>query len=57
MPSLGVPEFLIAFVVLGWMVVPLAIAVWALVTLSRVRTAVDAMRATLDRVEKTIAQR
>jgi len=34
-----------------------AAAMWALVTLSRVRTTLDAVRAQLDRVERSLAQR
>ena len=54
---LGVPELAVISMVALWGIVPLAAAVWALVTLYRVRTDLNAVRATLDRVERTLAQR
>jgi hypothetical protein len=51
------PELLILLMVSSFGIVPLAIGIWALVTLHRVRTTQDAMRATLDRLEQTLARR
>ena len=54
LPSLGLPELIIIFVIISIWIIPVAAAVWALFTLSRVRTNLDAMRATLDRVEQAL---
>ena len=57
MSTLGIPELMIAAFIALWGLVPLAAAVWAIVTLYRLRTNLDAIRATLERVERTLAQR
>ena len=57
MSTLGIPELMIVAFIALWGLVPLAAAVWAIVTLYRLRTNLDAIRATLERVERTLAQR
>jgi hypothetical protein len=52
--SLGMPELIIIFVIVAIWIVPVAAAVWALFTLNRVRTNLDTMRATLERVEQAL---
>lgn len=57
MPSLRMPELMIIGMISLGGIVPLVAGVWALVTLYNVRKTQDAMRATLDRVERAISQR
>ncbi len=54
---LGLPELLIVLMTASIGLVPLAIAIWAIVMLHRVRAAQDAMKATLDRLEQRLAGR
>jgi hypothetical protein len=54
---LGLPELLIVLMISSVGLVPLAIGIWAIVTLHRVRATQDAMRATLDRLEQRLAGR
>ena len=51
---LGLPELMIVMFLALVYIVPIAIAIWAVLTLHRVKTTVDAMRATLERVEQSV---
>lgn len=51
------PELMFIGMMAIWGIVPLAAAIWALVTLYRVRTTLDSMRATLERMEQALARR
>jgi len=57
MPNLGIPELTIIFVILTIWIIPVAAGIWALYTLSRVRSTVDTMRAQLERVEQALRAR
>ena len=51
---IGVPEIMVVLVlVVGWLV-PLAAGVWALLTLRRIRIGQDAVRATLESIERLL---
>ena len=52
--GVGVPELLIMAMIVVFGIVPWIAAIWALVTLSRVRRGVDAMRGSLDRIEQQL---
>jgi type IV secretory pathway VirB3-like protein len=52
--SIGMPELIILLTVSMIWVVPLAVAVWAVVTLSRLRTDQQAMKATLESIERDL---
>jgi len=45
------------FVILTIWIIPVAAGIWALYTLSRVRSTVDTMRAQLERVEQALRAR
>ena len=51
---LGLPELMIVMVLALVYLVPIAVGIWVVLTLHRVKTGVDAMRATLDRVEQSV---
>lgn len=51
---LGIPELMVVMVLALVYIVPIVIAIWAVLTLHRVKTSVDAMRVTLDRVEQSV---
>jgi hypothetical protein len=51
------PELTIVGVILLLWGIPIAAAVWALATLHRLRTTLDAMRGALERVEQSLARR
>ena len=52
MDRIGMPEILVVLVlVVGW-AVPLAAGIWALLTLHRIRVAQDAVRASLESIER-----
>jgi hypothetical protein len=54
MGSVGIPELLIfGFVGLVWLV-PVAAAIWALITLHRVRVGQDALRTKLESIERLL---
>lgn len=57
MPALGIPELMAVAMFAFWGLIPLAATVWALVTLYRVRTNLEAIRVTLERVERALGQR
>ena len=52
--SAGLPELLIVLMVFVTSIVPLAIGIWALVTLHRVRVGQDAIRARLESIERLL---
>jgi hypothetical protein len=54
---LGIPELMIVVVIGLVYIVPIVIAIWAVLTLHRTKTAVDAMRVTLERVEQAVSRR
>ena len=54
---MGLPEFLIILMYASVGILPLAIGLWAIVMLHRIRATQDAMRATLDRLEQRLAGR
>jgi len=51
---LGLPELLVVFVLAMFWVVPVAAAIWAMVTLHRIRSAQDGMRGKLEAIEGLI---
>jgi hypothetical protein len=52
--SVGMPELLILFIISASWVVPLAVAVWVVVTLNRVRTDQQVMKAKLESIERDL---
>ena len=54
MGPLGFPELIILLVVASIWLVPLAVLVWAVVTLQRIRTTQDEMRSRLDNIERSV---
>ena len=52
--SYGLPELTIIFVIGLFYVLPIAAAVWALVTLNRIAVAQHAIGATLERIERLL---
>jgi hypothetical protein len=54
---LGLPELLLLLMYASFGLVPLAVAIWAVVQLHHLRRTQDAMRVTLDRVEQTLSRR
>lgn len=52
----GLPEITIALLVLIFYLPPLAAAVWALVTLHRLRSGQEAVNARLDAIERLLRQ-
>ena len=54
MDRIGLPEIaVILFVIVGWLV-PFAAGIWALLTLHRIRISQDAVRATLESIERLL---
>ena len=52
MNAIGLPEItVVLFLVVAWLV-PLAAGIWALLTLYRIRISQDAIRATLESIER-----
>jgi len=52
MNAIGLPEItVVLFLVVAWLV-PLAAGIWALLTLHRIRISQDAIRATLESIER-----
>lgn len=54
--SIGVPEFAIALVILVSWLVPIAAAVWGVVTLHRLKIGQDGLFARLDAIERRLAR-
>lgn len=52
--GVGVPEILILLMFMVFGILPWIAGIWALVTLSRLRHGVDAMRGSLDRIEQQL---
>jgi type IV secretory pathway VirB3-like protein len=52
--SIGIPELLIVLVVSGFWLIPVAVAVWVVLTLSRLRNDQQAIRASLESIERTL---
>ncbi len=52
--GVGVPEVLILLMFMVFGILPWIAGIWALVTLSRLRRGVDAMRGSLDRIEQQL---
>ncbi len=53
--SIGIPEIVIALAILLTWLVPLAGAVWVVMTLHRVKAGQDGIRARLDAIERHLA--
>jgi hypothetical protein len=52
--SIGMPELIILFIISAAWVVPLAVAVWVVVTLNRIRTDQQGMKAKLESIERDL---
>jgi hypothetical protein len=52
--SLGIPELMILLVLVGVYAIPLVAAVWALMTLQRIRTGQQAVQLKLDTIERLL---
>ena len=52
--SIGVPELIVAIVLAMSWLIPIAVVVWIVVTLSRIRTAQDSIRARLEAIEHSL---
>ena len=55
--AIGVPEIVILAMLLFFGILPWVAAIWALVTLWRMRGTMDAMRGSLDRIEQHLQRR
>jgi hypothetical protein len=55
MNTIGMPELVIVFMIVVMWGLPIAAAVWVLMTLRRIRDAQEGMRATLDSIERKIS--
>lgn len=53
--SIGIPELVIAVLILVSWLVPLAAAIWVVVTLQRLKTGQDDIRARLGAIERLLA--
>ena len=53
--SIGVPELLIVLVVSGFWLIPVAVAVWVVLTLNRLRNDQQAIRASLESIQRTLS--
>jgi hypothetical protein len=52
--GIGIPEILLILVFSGVGLLPVAVAVWALIVLHRVRTGQEAMQAKLESIERLL---
>jgi hypothetical protein len=52
--AVGLPEIMILMLFLFFGILPWVAAIWALVTLWRMRGALDAMRGSLERIEQQL---
>jgi len=50
--SIGIPELIIILVVSGIWLIPVGVAIWVVVTLNRVRTDQQVIRAKLESLER-----
>jgi sensor domain CHASE-containing protein len=57
MGRIGVPELMIVLMIFATSVIPIAIAVWAVVTLYRMRGDQQAMRRSLENIEQLLQRR
>jgi len=55
--SLGVPELIVILILGTFYVVPIAAAVWAIITLHRIRTDQEAMGVRLETIERLLQAR
>jgi len=55
--SLGVPELIVILILGTFYVVPIAAAVWAIITLHRIRTDQEAMGVRLETIERLLQGR
>ncbi len=55
--AIGVPELMIVLVIFATSIIPIAVAVWAIVTLFRMRGDQQAMRRSLENIERLLQQR
>jgi hypothetical protein len=55
MNTISMPELVIVFMIVVMWGLPIAAAVWVLMTLRRIRDAQEGMRATLDSIERKIS--
>lgn len=53
--SIGVPELLIVLMVSGFWLIPVAVAVWVVLTLNRLRNDQQAIRASLESIQRTLS--
>ena len=53
--SVGIPELLIILVVSGFWLIPVAVAVWVVLTLNRLRNDQQAIRASLESIQRTLS--
>jgi hypothetical protein len=54
MGRIGMPEIIVILMIFMTSVVPLAMAVWAIITLQRIRAGQDAVRASLASIERLL---
>jgi type IV secretory pathway VirB3-like protein len=52
--SIGIPELVIVLAVSGFWLIPVAAAVWVVLTLNRLRNDQQAIRASLESIERTL---
>ena len=54
MSALGMPEIFVILMIVLTSVVPLVLAVWVIFTLQRIRVSQDAVRASLESIERLL---
>ena len=54
MSALGMPEIFVILMIVLTSVVPLVLAVWVIFTLQRIRVGQDAVRASLESIERLL---
>jgi sensor domain CHASE-containing protein len=57
MGAIGIPELMIVLVIFATSIIPIAVAVWAIVTLYRMRGDQQAMRRSLESIEQQLRSR
>jgi type IV secretory pathway VirB3-like protein len=53
--SIGIPELLIILVISGFWLIPVAAAVWVVLTLNRLRNDQQAIRASVESIQRTLS--
>ena len=53
--SVGIPELLIILVISGFWLIPVAVAVWVVLTLNRLRNDQQAIRASVESIQRTLS--